>query len=129
MKIDDDIEQLITRPAVMVDGQTTIRRAAALLTDESIGVLVIQGIHPPALVSERDVVTALADGMDPDLEHVETIATFDVAVVGPHATIAEVGRLMVENQIRHVPIVDGHVTAGVASMRDVLGAALGLNPE
>ena len=36
MKKDDAIERLITRPAVMVDGQTTIRRATALLTDESI---------------------------------------------------------------------------------------------
>jgi signal-transduction protein with cAMP-binding, CBS, and nucleotidyltransferase domain len=129
MKVDDDIERLITRPAVMVDGQTTIRRAAALLTDESIGVLVIQGTHPPALVSERDVVTALADGMDPDLEHVEVIATLDVAVAGPHDSIAEVGRLMLDDEIRHVPIVDGHAVAGVASMRDVLSAALGLNPE
>lgn len=129
MKLDDAIERLITRPAVMVDGQTTIRRAAALLTDESIGVLVIQGTHPPALVSERDVVTALADGMDPDLEHVEVIATMDVVVAGPQDTIAAVGRLMTDNEVRHVPIVDGHAVAGVVSMRDVLAAALGLGAD
>jgi signal-transduction protein with cAMP-binding, CBS, and nucleotidyltransferase domain len=129
MDLDDGIERLLTRPAVMVDGQTTIRRAAALLADESVGALVIQGTHPPALVSERDVVTALADGMDPDLEHVEVIATMDVAVAGPHDPIATVGRLMVDNEIRHVPIVDGHAVAGVTSMRDVLAAALGLTPE
>jgi signal-transduction protein with cAMP-binding, CBS, and nucleotidyltransferase domain len=128
MKVDESIERLLTRPAVMVDGQTTIRRAAARLADESIGALVIQGTHPPALVSERDVVTALADGMDPDLEHVEIIATLDVAVATPHDTIADVGRIMVENEIRHVPIVDGHAVAGVASMRDVLAAALGMTP-
>ena len=118
------IERIVHRPPVLIDSQVTLRRAAVLLTEESIGVAVIRGVHPPAVVSERDIVAALAEGLDPDHDHVDAIATLDVVSASPHDSVERIGRLMVDNEVRHVPIVDGEAIVGMASNRDVMAALL-----
>ncbi len=120
----DPIEQIVRRPPVMIDSQLTLRKAAMLLTEESIGVAVVRGHHPPVLVSERDIVSALAEGLDPDHDHVDAIVTGDVVSASAHDTIATVGRMMLDNEVRHVPILEGDAIVGMASSRDVLAALL-----
>jgi CBS domain-containing protein len=124
MHADDAIEVITTRPVVLVEGQSTLRSATQLLARESIGVAIVRGYDPPALVSERDIVGALADGADPDRDRVDSITNPDVACASPHDSIRVVAKLMLDNEIRHVPIVhDGAVTR-VVSEREVLRALL-----
>ena len=46
--------------------------------------------------------------------------TEDVAVTGPNDTIAHVARMMIDNEIRHVPLIEDDVIAGLISGRDCL---------
>jgi len=118
----DAIETIAARPVVRIDGQANLRRAAELLTEELIGVAVVRGYHPPALVSERDIVRAIAEGADPDQDRVESIMTLDVACAAPRDSIADVARTMLANDVRHIPVVDEGVVVTVVSARDVLRA-------
>jgi CBS domain-containing protein len=124
MHVDEDIETIVTRPVVMVDSQATLRDAARLLTNESIGVAIVRGHHQPVLVSERDIVHALADGARPDLDHVDEVMNADVAFASPHDSIRTVARIMLDNEVRHVPIVDDGAVVRVVSEREVLRAVL-----
>lgn len=120
----DAIETVANRPAVLVDGQASLRQAAELLTEESVGVLVVRGYHPAALVSERDIVRALAEGRRPDTDRVESVMTLDVASTSRRTPIVEVARMMLDNEIRHVPVVEDGVVITVVSARDVMAALL-----
>lgn len=120
----DAIETVVHRPPVMIDDQATLRQAAELLVEESIGIAVVRGTHPPAVISERDIVAALAEGADPDADQVSEYATMDVVTASPHDSIARVGSMMVTNEIRHVPIVVDRNAVGVAGTRDVLAVAI-----
>ncbi|MGZ4691001.1 MAG: CBS domain-containing protein [Acidimicrobiia bacterium] len=124
MRGDEAIELINTRPVVLIDSQVTLRSAAQLLAGESIGVAIVRGYHPPALVSERDVIGALAEGADPDRDRVDSVMNLDVACASPHDSIRTVADLMLDNEIRHVPIVDDGTVIRVVSEREVLRALL-----
>lgn len=120
------IATVMRRTTVTVRLGSTLREIAEVLTREEIGAVVVRGAQPLAgIVSERDLVRALADGADPDEERAEDVMTFDVVTVGPEATIAEVAREMVDGGIRHMPVVDDGGPVGIVSIRDVLAASSG----
>ncbi|MCC6338597.1 MAG: CBS domain-containing protein [Acidimicrobiia bacterium] len=122
---DDAIRVLLGRAPVTIATNATLREAAEALTEESIGVILVSGAHPGALVSERDIVRALADGADPDAEQVGNVMALDVLSVGPDDVIAEVTARMLDSEIRHAPVVEDEHVIGVISTRDLLAVAAG----
>ncbi len=59
------VEALVRRPPVTISGSATIRQAAEVFAREKIGLLVVSSSISPvraeAVISERDVVRAVAD--------------------------------------------------------------------
>jgi CBS domain-containing protein len=117
---DEHVRNLVTRPPVLVHLDDSLRRVAQLFVEESFGAAVVRGTDPPAIISERDIVRAVAEGLNLDRTHVEEVMTDDVAMATPHDTVAEVARMMIDNEIRHVPIIEDDVIAGLVSGRDCL---------
>lgn len=100
---------------------TTLRDVAAVLAEESIGVVLVRGPHGPVgIVSERDLVVAMAEGMNPDRTRARDVMTPDLATVSPHETVAVAARLLLENEIRHLVVADSPERARIISMRDLL---------
>ena len=119
---DEPVQSLIQRPALLVHLDDTLRQVAETFETESVGAAVVKGTHPIGLVSERDVLNALAGGADPATTRVSEIMTDDVAVAAPNDRVLDVTRRMLDNEIRHVPVVEDDVVIGVVSVRDVLRA-------
>ena len=125
----ETVRSLKTRPPVVVSPDATLREVAEMLTDESIGAIVVRTVHSPSggvrvegMVSERDLVRAMAIGLHTERTAVEEIMTLDPATVAPTASVLEVIDIMLENEIRHVPLIDNDVVVGVVSERDALRA-------
>lgn len=118
----EHVRNLVSRPPVLVHLDDSLRTVAQLFVEESFGAAVVRGTDPPAIISERDIVRAVAEGMNPDRTRVEEVMTEDVAVTGPNDTIAHVARMMLDNEIRHVPLIEGDVIAGLVSVRDCLAS-------
>lgn len=115
------IATVMRRTTVTVRLGSTLREVAEVLTREEVGAVVVTGAQPMVgIVSERDIVRAIADGADPDEERAEDVMTFEVVTVPSDATIDEVARQMVEGGIRHLPVVDDAGPVGIVSIRDVL---------
>lgn len=127
---DETARSLVKRPSIVVDPEATLRAVAQTLAEESVGVVVVRGIRPPGspwsraegVVSERDIVQALADGRDPDRTRAEDVMTMDLACAAPHDSVLAVAGLMLDNEVRHVPLTEDGVVVGVVSERDALRA-------
>jgi CBS domain-containing protein len=117
---EDPVRDLIQRPPLLVHLHDTLRRLALTFTEESVGAAVVKGTNPPALVSERDVLSALASGSDPDETCVRDVMTEDLAVASPTDRIIDVAFRMLDDEIRHMPIIEDGVVVGVVSARDAL---------
>jgi CBS domain-containing protein len=112
----------LVRPAVVLDPATDLRTAATALWSASAGVAVVgTATRPIGILSERDVVMALAQGADPDTVTTAEAMTPRVIAVRPDDRLLDVAYLMFDDVIRHVPVVDeyGELT-GVVSVRDLL---------
>lgn len=115
------IAELMQPAPTSVPGTTTVRAAAEMLLLGEIGSVVVR--HHGAmtgLVTERDIVRALAEGEDPDELRVEDLMTLDLETVTPTTTASEAAERMLDGGIRHLPVVDEGMVVGVVSMRDVL---------
>jgi CBS domain-containing protein len=121
---DMPISTLMADTVVRVGPAASLLEVAQALTDNDVGILVVSENNEKVLgvVSERDVVHAVAAGCDPLGTCANDIAHVEVSWSDATATVAEVAAEMMEQYIRHVLVeADGRVV-GVVSGRDLLGA-------
>jgi predicted transcriptional regulator len=117
------IADVMSRGAISVDEKLTLRSLAAVLAKLDIGVAVVtRPGRSVGVVSERDIVHALADGADPDEVWTADVASDDIVFAELDDTIVDVADRMTIEAVRHITIVDRDAIIGVVSSRDILPA-------
>ena len=115
------VREVMSRGAISVDEKLTLRSLAAVLAELDIGVaLVARPDGSVGIVSERDVVRALADGADPDEVWAADVMIDDLVLAEPEESIVDVAERMSAEVVRHVTVVDRGTIVGVVSARDLL---------
>ena len=108
---------------VTIRPDATIADLVRGLRDERIGAMVVSedGHHIDGIVSERDVVHALADrGAAAIHGRVAEIMTTPVTTCAMSDPVKSLMELMTRQRIRHLPVVEGGVCAGIVSIGDVV---------
>jgi CBS domain-containing protein len=104
-----------------VDPESTLRAAAQVMAEQRIGAVILLGPDGPSrIVTEHDVVNALAEQADPDTVWVADVASTDLTALDPDATVIEAMRLMGSKQIHHVPVKSNGTVVGMVVAEDVL---------
>jgi CBS domain-containing protein len=116
------VSKVMRRSTVHVRPEATLREIAETLVREEVGVAVVKGADVAGIVSERDLVRALAEGADVDGDRAGDVMTFDVVSVPSDTPIASVAATMLDGGIRHLPIVDDDGPVGIVSIRDLFRA-------
>jgi signal-transduction protein with cAMP-binding, CBS, and nucleotidyltransferase domain len=116
------VEALIRRAPVTISSSATIRQAAEVFAREKIGLLVVASSISPvkaeAVISERDVVRAVAKGTALSAQ-LDTVATKKLVSVKRSDRPSKAVRLMMEKGIRHLVVENDDGTLfGVLSIRD-----------
>jgi Predicted signal-transduction protein containing cAMP-binding and CBS domains len=115
------IKDLRPRMPVTISKSESLGAAAKLLADEDIGALVVfepQGLA--GVISERDIVRAVADGCDLAEVEVCEYMTEAPVVAEDDAVVGDAIVKMNETGIRHVVIVSDGDVSGMISMRDIV---------
>ena len=117
------IGELVLRPLVRIPPRTTLAEAARAMRTENVASLVVD-TQPPSLLTERDLVRAMADERDPSGE-VITVAARQPVWAPRTLSVLDSAALMVRFGLRHL-VVAGETgePVGVLSMRDALGMLL-----
>jgi CBS domain-containing protein len=117
-----EVRSVMSWPAAVVDHEASVQEAAEALAAEEVGVLlVLRDGELAGVVSERDVVAHVGAGSDLTHLTVGEVMAVDLVVTPPTATLLEAARTMADADVRHLPVMDGDLIAGVLSLRDVLG--------
>jgi CBS domain-containing protein len=100
----------------------TIRDAARAMAERGVGAAVV--IDPeqpgPGIITERDVLQAIAKGEDPDSERVGDHLSPELTFASPEWSLERAAEAMVRGGFRHLVVVDGGQMTGVLSMRDIV---------
>jgi CBS domain-containing protein len=125
-----EIGQLLRRKGhdvATIDGSRSVRDALAVLAEQGIGALVVSadGRAIDGIVSERDVARGLHDrGAGLLGDPISSVMTAEVHTCTPHVQLTDLARLMTDERVRHVPVVDGDALVGIVSIGDVVKARL-----
>ena len=108
---------------LLVEPQTTVAEVARLMrVDDCDAVAVISKGRLVGIVTEKDLVQAIADGVDPKQTKAEVIMSADPATVGADEEVGVVAVKMTRLGIRHLPVVnEAGEPVGLLSARDLLG--------
>ena len=107
---------------VTIRPDATVTELLAGLAGHNIGAMVVVGDSGVAgIVSERDVVRQLhAHGASVLAQPVEEIMTSVVSTCSKGDTLDSLTRLMTENRVRHVPVLEDGKLIGIVSIGDVV---------
>jgi CBS domain-containing protein len=105
-----------------VDPDATVYEALALMSKQNTGaVMVISGKNVDGILSERDCVRKVELlGKTARNTRVSEIMTSKVVYVEAGQQLEECMALMIDKNIRHLPVFDGKELLGLISVRDVL---------
>jgi CBS domain-containing protein len=118
MQVRDGMSELV----VAVGPGHDLRTAARLMSERGVGAAVV--LDPdaagPGILTERDVLDAIAAGQDPDVELVGAHLTRDVVYAAPDWSLEEAAVAMVRGGFRHLIVLDRGEITGILSVRDVV---------
>ncbi|HEY7628179.1 MAG TPA: CBS domain-containing protein [Ilumatobacteraceae bacterium] len=116
------VKDVMTKDVVACNSTTTLVDAARLMRDRGIGdVLVCDDDGFKGIVTDRDIVVrCLAEGHDMAAGTVGDVCTADdLKVAAPDMTIDDAARLMRDNAIRRLPVMEDGKAIGVISLGDL----------
>jgi len=112
---------VMTPGVAWVRSDDTLQHAASLMRGARVGALaVFEGDFLAGIITERDLVPVVADGLDAGAIRVAERMTPDPALAFPYEDSTIVAGRMAELGIRHLPVVDQGRLIGMVSARDLL---------
>jgi len=107
-----------------VEPDCTLAAAARLMSTCSIGALLVveeSGGTLCGILTDRDIVRQIGDGVDPTVATVKPFARVPVATASVDATRPEIAAQMKHHGVRRIPVVDDEGTVvGIVSLDDLL---------
>ena len=102
--------------------EATVFEAIKLMADKNIGsLLVMSGDRLVGVFTERDYTRKMAlQGKRSKETQVREILSGKIISVTPHQTVEECMRLMTENRVRHLPVLENGKAIGVVSIGDLV---------
>lgn len=120
------ISEIMTEAAVTDRPDDTVEAAARKMRDQQTGsLLVLDGEDLVGIVTERDILQAVATGVRLDQARVSEIMTKDLVTVDPGTSLRDAARVMTQKWIRHLPVLEGGRLVGIVSQRDLAGVLAG----
>jgi len=103
-----------------VDATAALTDAAAQMDARGVGaVLVMTGEHLSGILTERDVLRAVATG-GVEGTNVGAWMTHDPDTVAPDERPGHAAAIMLHGGFRHLPVLDGDKAVGILSIRDLM---------
>jgi CBS domain-containing protein len=122
-----EIRTLISGSVVSVRPDQPLAEAARRMVDAKVGsALVVTDEGHPGIITERDVLRAVAAGANQDDTPVSEYMTFNAITASPSWSVVEAAKRMSDGGFRHLVVLDddGGI-AGVLSIRDLVDSLLG----
>ncbi|MFC7547049.1 cyclic nucleotide-binding/CBS domain-containing protein [Plantactinospora sp. GCM10030261] len=116
------VRDAMSKEVLIVGPDHTLRQAARMMSERRVGSAVV--IDPDSegigILTERDVLNAIGNGLDCDTEHTGDHLTPEVVYAGPDWTVTEAAAAMARGGFRHLVVLDGDEVLGVISVRDIV---------
>lgn len=118
------VSDAMTTDVVTIGPAHSLRTASQVMTERKIGSVIVHDTEAgaPGILTERDIVSAVASGTDLDTSNAADHLTTDSAYGSPAWSLPEATEAMKRGGFRHLVVVEGSEVLGIISMRDIVRA-------
>jgi CBS domain-containing protein len=123
------IRDVMTPHPLMIEATSTVAEAAMAMKGADVGPVPVldEAGSLCGILTDRDVtIRVVAEGLDPKTTKVGDVSSVGLTVLSPDDTVDDAVRLMREQAIRRLPIVESGRPVGIVSLGDL---ALARAPE
>ena len=114
----------MTRDLLTIEPDAPLSEAARHMASRGVGaVVVLDGDRLSGILTERDVLKAVAGGYEPEASVRDWMTRHPETVESTEST-DHAAALMIHGGFRHLPVVDEGRTVGILSIRDLMRVAL-----
>lgn len=118
------VRDAMTTQTLTVGPGHSLRDAATAMAERATGAAIV--IDPeaagPGIITERDVLRAVAKGHDPESELVGDHLTARVVYATPDWSLDDAARAMTDGAFRHLVVTEDGEVVGMISVRDIVRA-------
>ena len=118
------VRDAMSAKVLVVGPHHTLVDASREMLQRRVGAaIVVDGdLAGPGILTERDVMRAVAEGADCARTLVSEYMTYDARTASVAWDLDTAAKEMCRGNFRHLIVVDGDEMVGVVSMRDIVGA-------
>ena len=110
----------MARDLLTVEPALSLVEVARRMVERNVGaVLVLEGGELAGILTERDLMRALARGLRDDATVADSM-TRGPETIAPDESMAHAATLMIHGGFRHLPVVEGGEVVGIVSIRDLV---------
>ena len=120
---------LLGGSATVIGPEATLGDAAEALVGDDVGSLgVVSDRNLVGIITERDLVRALAAGAEPEDALVVDWMADAPDTFSPEVDVEEAAAWLLEVGYRHMPVMEDGELLGIVSIRDIMWAIVGQDP-
>jgi len=116
------VREAMSREVLTVGPEHTLREVSKAMHARRVGAAVV--VDPEGqgagILTERDVLIAIADGADPDRETASGHLTPEIVYASPDWSLEQAAEAMLRGGFRHLVVLDEGDVAGILSVRDIV---------
>jgi CBS domain-containing protein len=108
---------------ITVAPEDTLGEVARKMVDKNMGAVIVKDYgRLIGILTERDMLKAMAARVHTSDARVRQWMTPDPITITPDVSLDEAAQIMLDNNFRHLPVMEGSTVVGYVSLRRVVGA-------
>ncbi|HWP91941.1 MAG TPA: CBS domain-containing protein [Thermodesulfobacteriota bacterium] len=113
--------EIMTKDVLSVDENTSVKEAVQIMAKHNVGALIVQTPKPTfGIFTQGDLVTrVIAEGKDLEKTKIKDVMTETVQCAQAEDSIDELTKIMYEQNVRYLPVMDGRKLVGIISTTDL----------
>lgn len=124
------LRDIAIRHLVTVDPASTLRHSSKVMTDRGVGcAIAIEKERVAGIITERDILHAVANSLNVDTTTVADVMTRDVVSGAPGWDLIKAIKTMTDGGFRHLLVMEMEDPVGIVSLRDLMDTMAELVPS
>ncbi|HHV58901.1 MAG TPA: CBS domain-containing protein [Clostridiaceae bacterium] len=114
------VRDIMTKNVAYINPMANVIEAAQIMQKHNVGSVPVcdeNGVQ--GIVTDRDIIVRnIAHGKNPAETQVKDVMTTNVSTVTPDTDVEDAAKIMAQQQVRRLPVVDNNMVVGMISLGD-----------